>query len=170
MAPRLDPGTRLVKEHIRQVGDSFLVRRRTGHERHAVFLCECGSRLILPRNNVQTGNTTSCGCVKEKLAGTHLTVHGHAAKIKKSRTYNSWLCMRRRCSAKEGTRHWDYYGANGITVCERWATSFESFLEDMGERPAGMTIDRMEVSLGYSKSNCRWATGHTQRMNQVRMS
>lgn len=166
VAPRLNPATRIVNGRLSQKGDSFRIRRRTGHERHAVFSCNCGKKIIASTNNVRLGNTLSCGCLKTDLAGTHLAVHGHAQKCRKSRTYNSWLSMRRRCASKEGTRHWVYYGAKGIQVCDRWENSFEAFLEDMGERPDGMTIDRIKGNLGYTKDNCRWATGKTQRMNR----
>lgn len=68
----------------------------------------------------------------------------------------------------ERPRRRKYYLDRGITVCERWLSSFENFLADMGERPPGLTIDRKDNDLGYFKDNCRWATWAEQRRNQRR--
>lgn len=80
------------------------------------------------------------------------------------REYCSWISMIYRCSSPKATRY-DRYGGRGITVCERWRNSFEAFLEDMGPRPEGTSIDRHPNPDGnYEKSNCRWAT----QLEQVR--
>lgn len=79
-------------------------------------------------------------------------------------TYHSWTAMRQRCSDQ---KHPSYpnYGGRGITVCDRWRESFESFLADLGERPDGTTLDRIDVNGNYAPSNCRWATYKEQRAN-----
>ena len=77
-----------------------------------------------------------------------------------SPTYGSWRSMRYRCTKDEK------YIARGITVCQEWAESFEAFLRDMGVRPEGMTLDRVDNDKGYYKENCRWATPKQQAYNR----
>lgn len=88
--------------------------------------------------------------------------HGHSAGGKTSRTYNSWASMLQR--VQPDYHHAEDYHGRGIIVCERWH-SFDAFLEDMGERPMGTTLDRKNNDSGYDKHNCRWATGTVQRLN-----
>ena len=92
------------------------------------------------------------------------TAHGHTAGGKNSPTYRSWTCMRERCTdPKHPSFRW--YGAEGITVDPAW-DDFGTFLADMGERPEGMTLDRIDNSAGYTPGNCRWATKADQSRNR----
>lgn len=90
--------------------------------------------------------------------------HGHTTGGAFSPTYRTWRSMLGRCSDPESVG-WRYYGGKGITVCEHW-TIFENFLADMGDRPRGTTIDRVDNALGYEPGNCRWATRSQQMMNR----
>lgn len=89
-------------------------------------------------------------------------IHGHAKR--RTPTYKSWLKMRDRCNNPNHV-HFDRYGGSGIAICERW-DSFANFLEDMGERPPGKSLDRIENARGYCKENCRWASCEEQQRNK----
>lgn len=81
--------------------------------------------------------------------------HGHTSAASCSPTYNSWRAMIERCTNKNNKRY-DRYGGRGIKVCAAWATSFATFLEDMGERPAGCDLDRIDNDGNYNVKNCQW--------------
>jgi len=93
-------------------------------------------------------------------------VHGHASSTGKSPTYRTWKAMMGRCF-REGDANWHRYGGRGITACERWRT-FANFLADMGERPKGLTLDRIDNDGNYEPDNCRWATRMQQGRNNSR--
>ena len=123
--------------------------------------CECGNQNVIVGYSLKNGNTKSCGCNKKIKA----TKHAHRRRTGSSRTYSTWQSMRGRC---ENPKHNAYskYGNKGVTVCERWL-KFENFLEDMGERPVGKTLDRKENNKGYYPENCRWATNKEQGNNKT---
>lgn len=96
--------------------------------------------------------------------------HGHTGIVNgkrfRSPTYIVWAGMRQRCRDSRH-RYWMLYGGRGITVCDRWHGSdgFEHFLEDMGERPEGRSLDRIDSNGNYEPGNCRWATQAEQIQN-----
>lgn len=116
--------------------------------------CVCGSLVSgVLTTNLQRGNSTSCGCSR--------TQHNHTLHRTKTPTYSTWNAMRTRC---ENPCHASFknYGAKGIEVCERWKT-FTNFLEDMGERPDGHEIHRLDQEKGYEPGNCEWMEVSTHR-------
>lgn len=92
--------------------------------------------------------------------------HGHATTTNKlrTRTYGTWYSMKDRCYNKNNIQFSDW-GGRGISVCEEWF-DFTKFLSDMGERPEGTTIDRVDVNKNYCKENCKWSTYKEQANNK----
>lgn len=131
-----------------------------------LFRCDCGSATEASSSNVRGGQVKSCGCLRvaSNVARGHLPAGTVLDGNRRSPTYYSWINMRSRCAAKEGRMAVDYR-LRGISCCERWS-SYVDFLADMGERPPGTTLDRIDNDGGYSPDSCRWATPSQQRTNK----
>jgi hypothetical protein len=120
--------------------------------------CSCGMFARIGEYQVRRGLTKSCGCLQKEIMRLRKT-HGRS----RTREYNIWSSMLARCQNPRST-HFSFYGARGINVCERWK-KFEYFFTDMGECPLGLSLDRIDNSLGYSLENCRWSTPKEQARN-----
>lgn len=135
-----------------------------GKPTRVICKCDCGNDHTAFWSNIKQGRTTSCGCASREAVRltTFKSTHGKS----RDRAYRIWSSMKQRCSNEKVVNSHRYLG-RGITVCQEWQHSFAAFYADMGDPPtARHTLDRRLNHLGYSKSNCRWATPKEQGRNR----
>lgn len=124
--------------------------------------CACGRTATIPSHRLRDGTTKSCGCLRTEILILRSRTHGHSM----SPTYQAWSSMIGRCENPNNNR-FRSYGGRGITVCPQWRADFAAFLADMGEKPAGLSLDRIDVNGPYAPGNVRWATD-LEQMNNMR--
>jgi hypothetical protein len=134
-----------------------------GERRCWLCRCDCGTEKSLTASDLRSGRVVSCGCHKRaqmaqrnRDGATHGMTH--------TGVYRSWFAMRDRCENPKSPS-WQWYGGRGVRVCDRWQ-AFERFFEDIGHRPAGKTLDRLNPFGDYEPTNCRWATPKEQAANK----
>jgi len=134
-----------------------------GKAKIALWLCrcDCGVEKTFYGTVLRSGGTSSCGCESSEKISQARKSHG----MSKSATFNTWKAMKGRC-LNPSNPDFHLYGARGVTVCDRWVDSFTAFVEDMGIRPDGMSLDRIDPNKDYEKDNCRWASSFDQANNK----
>jgi hypothetical protein len=138
----------------RLVGIEF--SHRAGSHAHWRFLCDCGNETTVDGTAVRAGKTASCGCLHREICAARLTTHGRRAKKRHDPTYRAWQEIHTFCTNPESPRYRDF-GARGIRVCPAWRADFETFLADLGERPADHILVRIDPHQDFRPGNCRWA-------------
>jgi hypothetical protein len=129
-------------------------------------ICDCGKQTVVRGVVLRRNDTKSCGCSMRESKTRHGHIRRHDGRKTVSPTYVTWYGMLTRCRNSKQRSYADY-GGRGIAVCERWL-AFENFLSDMGERPPGSSLDRINNNSNYEPGNCRWANYKEQAANQRR--
>lgn len=156
------------------------VKRKNSSSSFLLWLCrcDCGKEHIVLTQHLRSGAIRSCGCLSRDTTATRSTTHGHTRNRSNTAEYGVWRAVISRCEAESNINFHDY-GGRGIRICNRWRESFQSFYEDMGERPSPKhEIDRIDNDGSYTcgrcddcvarraTANCRWVTRKQQSRNK----
>ena len=150
-------------------GDRFgrwIALERVPEGKRTKYLCRCvcGAEKLVAHGDLRSGKSKSCGCLRRDVTIKKNTTHGMSHH---NRLWRIWVNMRTRCY-NSNTTYWDRYGGRGITVCEEWRDSFQSFYDwamDNGYSDS-LTIDRINNDGDYEPNNCRWVTVREQSYNR----
>ena len=147
-------------------GCKYINEVEATHSRRGVFECSCGKKFIAYQYQIKNGNTKSCGCLRRK--GNRLK-HGDNKVGDMNNLYSLWIAIKQRCYNPNRKQYSDY-GGRGINVYSEWINDYSTFkkwiLNNIGERPKGLTLDRINNDGNYEPNNLRWANRITQRQNR----
>lgn len=122
--------------------------------------CDCGNLTKVTSSSLVSGHTKSCGCLGKERRKEANTIHG----MSRTPTYKTWVKIKQRCLNPNNSRFKDY-GGRGIKVCDHWM-KFENFYKNMGDKPEGKSIDRINNDGDYEPKNCKWSTAKQQAENR----
>lgn len=155
------PGERFVRWTV--TGERWA--RIDGHARRLINCrCDCGTIREIVLSRLTRGLTQSCGCLAREMNSTRMRRHGEASA--RTKEFRAWEAAKGRCFNPRNPKY-PRYGGRGIGMCARWRGDFSAFLSDMGRKPSGTTLDRIDNDGNYEPGNCRWATPKVQAQNTI---
>lgn len=139
--------------------------RYSGKASEWLCRCDCGTEKWVEGNQIQSGNTKSCGCLKKEVASERFKTHGASG----TKLYDTYSRIKAR-TTNPNNQDFHHYGGRGILMCQEWIDSFEAFAAHLGEPPSPKhSVDRIDNERGYEPGNVRWATQAEQVRNTRRV-